>query len=126
MIKNQKKILLYNISFMKEAQIFNLCKELNIQTIKVKREDFGEVLGVVAGIKGIKSNGKTYRDTSFQREMMVFSGISSEELDVFLQRYNEKGIEKINLKAMLTPFNIKWTGEMLYKELLKEDNAMKQ
>lgn len=119
-----QKILLFNIGLMKEGQIFHLCKTLNIMPVKVKVEQYSECLGYLAGIKGIKSNGKLYKGMAFPEEMMVFSGISSEELDVFLKKYNEMGIGKINLKAVLTPFNINWSGEMLYKELVKEHREM--
>lgn len=121
---NVKKVLLFNVGLMKEGQIYNVCKNLNIIPVRVKVEQYSECLGYLAGIKGIKSNGKVYKGMAFPKEMLVFSGINSEELDIFLQKYNDAGIEKINLKAVLTPFNINWTGEMLYKELLKEHSEM--
>lgn len=121
---NVKKVLLFNVGLMKEGQIYNVCKNLNIIPVRVNVEQYSECLGYLAGIKGIKSNGKVYKGMAFPKEMLVFSGINSEELDIFLQKYNDAGIEKINLKAVLTPFNINWTGEMLYKELLKEHSEM--
>lgn len=117
---NIKKVLLFNVGMIKEGQIFNICKSLNIIPVKIKVEQYSECLGYLAGIKGIKSNGRVYNGMAFPKEMMVFSGINSEELDIFLNKYNEAGIEKINLKAVITPFNVNWTGEMLYKELVKE------
>lgn len=121
---HQKKVLLFNVGFMKEGQIFKLCKMQNIEVVKIRQEDYGECLGYLAGINGIKKNGTGKQGVHLSGEMMVFAGISSEELDIFLQKYNEMGIEKIPLKAMLTPFNVRWTGEMLYQELVKEHNAM--
>lgn len=119
-----KKVLLFNVGFFKEGQIFHLCKMLNIQPVKVKPEEYGDIIGYLAGIKGMKSNGKKCRATGINQEMMVFAGISSDELDVFLQKYNEMGIEKISLKAMVTPFNVSWTGEQLYKELVREHKSV--
>ena len=56
--------------------------------------------------------------------MMIFSGMSSEQLDVFLKSYRESGISPIGCKGILTPNNVFWTAEELFQELWKEHLAM--
>ena len=58
-------------------------------------------------------------------EMMVFSGINSKMLDVFLDEYKKENIENVKLKAVLTESNIGWTAEQLFREILKEHMQMK-
>ena len=51
--------------------------------------------------------------------MMVFSNMA-DMLDQFLSEYKKAGIPPIGLKAVITPHNIFWSAEDLYKELFKE------
>ena len=53
-------------------------------------------------------------------EMVVFAGISSRELDIFLDRYRKSGVAPIALKSVATDTNRTWTVEKLYSELAKE------
>jgi hypothetical protein len=53
-------------------------------------------------------------------ELMFFYGIEDEALERFLDAYNEAGIEKIRLKAVVTPTNLNWTLYELAEELDKE------
>ena len=88
--------------------------------ILVEYKQYLEPLGVIAGIQGIPKSGKIYQGMNFPMEMMIFSGIHQELLDLFLQKYRALRIEPISLKAVLTPTNVFWNAEQLYQELLKE------
>lgn len=109
-------ILLFGVNVMKENQIMGLCKKLNHTPLVIPRTDYGKPLGVLAGIVGKKSNA-AYSGREFENEMMVFSGIPSEELDRFLDAYREAGIAPIWRKAVITPSNVTWSAEKLYREL---------
>lgn len=116
----KKTILLFHINGEKSDRISDLCRALDIRTIFVKRKKYGERLGVLADIVGVQKTNKVYRGEEFSGEMMVFSGIDSDGLDVFLEKYKASGIEPVELKAVLTPVNINWTPGELYRELEKE------
>lgn len=120
MMENTKKVLLFHVKKEKRLQIENLCRGLEMKAIAVEYKQYLEPLGVIAGIQGIPKSGKVYQGMDFPMEMMVFSGIHQELLDVFLQKYRELHIEPIALKAILTPTNVFWNAEQLYQELLKE------
>ena len=59
-----------------------------------------------------------------QPEVMVFSGITDTQLDMFLHGYKMGGISPIYLKAILTPYNYTWSLYQLTQELIREHTAM--
>lgn len=115
----QKKVLLFHISGKKQNQIKKLCSLLGIAAVSVDESRHGEQIGVLAGITGFK--GKTDSNSkTVSAEMLVFSGMDSEEMDRFLSEYKKNGIEPVALKAVVTPDNIFWTAEQLFRELMME------
>lgn len=91
-----------------------------IQVKEVSRKDYAQKLGTLAGIKGFAKEKVIYNGPDFPLEMMVFSGIDSSQIDTFLADYKKTSALPIPLKAIITPHNIFWTAEALFKELWKE------
>lgn len=120
---NHKKVLLFHVDNQKTEQIRALCSRLKIQAVTIDQRQYGESLGFLAGIQGIPRQGSSCPAAGINQEMMVFSGIPSEELDSFLKNYREDGIAPIPLKAILTPSNLFWSAGALYGELLKEHSC---
>ena len=127
------KILLFRTAPEKEEKIRELCKKQGIQLSKVPRKDYGQAvnrrdygqkIGTLAEISGFHKNGKIYNGPDFAMEMLVFSGMDSEQLDAFLKDYRESGIPPIGCKGILTPNNVFWTAEELFRELWKEHLTM--
>jgi len=118
---NNRKILLFNIGKEKERKIKTLCQNLNIQTIKVPESRCNNALGTLLNIGNFAP--KESAAEKFSMEMMVFSGLTSEDLDVFLNEYRNADIAPISLKATVTPVNVFWSANRLYKELTKESAA---
>ena len=114
------KILLFHMKPDKTKQIEAICRNLKIQTVKVKLTSYNQKLGYLAGITGFNRENDTYTGPDFPTEMLVFSGMDSEMIDTFLDQYKKASIPPIGLKAIITQHNIFWTAEELYKELLKE------
>lgn len=121
----EKKILLFHISEKKTEEINALCRDLQIETVQVERSRYYEFLGTLAGIPGLKGPAPVYRGEELSGEMLVFFGLDSEDLDIFLAEYRKRGIEKIDLKAVMTPHNMTWNPLKLYEELSAEHTAMK-
>lgn len=120
---NNGCVLLFHVEKSKQKQIAELCRQLAFTPVIVPKRQYGESLGALARIDGISKTGKPYEGEELSREMMVFSGIGSEALDLFLAKYREKGIEPVDLKAVLTPNNIFWDVLTLFEELEKEHQA---
>lgn len=116
---NNAHVLLFRVEPVKAAQIESLCKNSGIRMSKVKLSDYSQKLAYLAGIPGFPREDKDYTGLEFPSEMMVFSNMA-DRLDQFLSEYKKAGIAPIGLKAVITPHNIFWSAEDLYKELFKE------
>lgn len=146
----QKKILLFSIAKDKRAAIEDLCGNLGWQAVEIPRQRYGEPLGALVGMPvgpaaggsdgeagrpGVgpagaqKTPGKegrpgVYQAMGFPAEMLVLCGLEDGDLDRFLKAYREAGIAPVPLKAMLTPFNVSWSAEKLFGELMAEHARM--
>ena len=113
-------ILLFRINRDKYAVIQNVCRTLGIRIIDVARKDYSQKLGTLAQIQGFTREAKKYDGPEFPAEMLIFSEMNSDQVDVFLAEYKKSGVEPIALKAVITDNNIFWTAERTQKELLRE------
>ena len=113
-------ILLYHMEKTKEMQIRQLCKRLSITVKTVQRADYSQSLGYLAGIAGFARKNAVYLGNELPAEMLVFSGMTSEQIDLFLAEYRKMGISPSACKAVITPVNIFWNAGNLAEELLKE------
>ena len=137
-----KKILLFSVREEQQEKIKMFCYSLSIEVKTVEWDEYDKPISSIAGIPKTKttfvrrSQGKiratdtdspvSYRTTGFPEPMMVFCNLVQDDLDQFLSGYASAGIEKVPLKAILTPHNISWTPEQLFDELMAEHKAMTQ
>ena len=85
--KSTQKILLFSETEKKVEKIKVLCKTLGISVQQVEKSDYGQKLGAIAGITGFKKDGSRYSGADFPAELLVFSGINSSQMDIFLAEY---------------------------------------
>ncbi len=116
----QPTILTYNLG-AKQFQMELLCANLGVKIHNVKVE---EQCFVLESIMENSTPQPTAEHTIFADEMLVFCHFSDELLEQFLQMMRNIGIEKITLKAVLTPTNIKWNSVALHHELNNEYKAL--
>lgn len=136
------RLIMYNINNIeKEKQLKELCNRLNIQTKRLNGKDTDKTLAILAGVNAKAGTGmhanikngniKTGSNLSTKSgnmpmilpEIIIFSGITDEELDTFLKEYKSMNIDPVRLKAILTIYNINWTLGELITELIKESNS---
>ena len=60
------------------------------------------------------------RKMDFSDEMAIMAGFSSAQIDAFIYALRKKGVGRIDYKAVLTPYNMKWDSVQLYEEIKKE------
>lgn len=125
-MKSQKTILIYEMKKEKEKKILELCGKKQITVRTVQLSEYGQSLGSLAKIGGILKNETREEKTLLGEEMMVFSGMDRNEMDLFLEEYKNMGIAPVALKAILTPYNIFWNTRQLYEELQKERRSFHQ
>ncbi len=121
----EKIVLGFRINAMKAAQIDRICRQLGMTYREVEARDFGKSLGTLAGIAGLPQQTEAV-PVVLPEEVLVFSGADSSLLDEFLAAYRAAGIPKVELKAVITPYNIFLNAGQLYQELAKERAAIKK
>ena len=60
----------------------------------------------------------------FLPEMMIFQGLADKEVHRFLEMYRAEGLPTVDLKAVVTPWNLTWTLYELAEHLKKEHRSM--
>ena len=125
-MKSQKTILIYEMKKEKEEKVLTICRKRQITVRKVQLLEYAQSLGSLARISKIPQNRTKDSGTLLGEEMMVFSGMDTNEIDSFLNDYKNMGISPVELKAVLTPYNIFWNSRQLYEDLQKEKNRFHQ
>ena len=113
-------ILTFGLGKEKIKVVRSIAQKNRIQIKEISRKDYNQKLGALAGIQGFAKEKVIYNGPDFPLEMIVFSGIDSAQIDSFLADYKQTGAQPVPLKAIITPHNIFWTVEALFKELWKE------
>lgn len=113
-------ILTFGVGKEKIKVVRSIAQKNRIQIKEISRKDYNQKLGALAGIQGFAKEKVIYNGPDFPLEMIVFSGIDSAQIDTFLADYKQTGAQPVPLKAIITPQNIFWTVETLFKELWKE------
>jgi hypothetical protein len=115
-----RKLLAFRIEKEKHTALEAVCTDLGIDLIDVPRRDYAQKLGTLAGVKGFSRDKAAYSGPELPAEMLVFSGVGSDELDEFLAAYKKTGLAPVGLKAVVTPGNIFWDADTLFRELMRE------
>lgn len=113
-------ILTFGLGKEKIKVVRSIAQKNRIQIKEISRKDYNQKLGALAGIQGFAKEKVIYNGPDFPLEMIVFSGIDSAQIDSFLADHKQTGAQTVPLKAIITPQNIFWTVEALFKELWKE------
>ena len=113
-------ILTFGLGKEKIKVVRSIAQKNRIQIKEISRKDYNQKLGALAGIQGFAKEKVIYNGPDFPLEMIVFYGIDSAQIDTFLADYKQTGAQPVPLKAIITPQNIFWTVETLFKELWKE------
>lgn len=123
-------ILFYNLNNEKGRTIKLICLKLKIRIRPVAPEDYFKPVGTLAGFRELPVSDAGNNKTStcendvFSDEMLVMKDFDNRLLDRFLLEMKRAKIERIALKAVLTPDNITWNSIELHDELIKEHEAM--
>ena len=114
------KILLFGLKKEKNRAVAAVAQKIGADVTVVEYKDYGQKIGALAGISGFPRERKPYEGPDFATEMMVFSGMIPRQVDAFLAEYKATGVQSVALKAIVTPLNVAWTADALFRELMKE------
>lgn len=121
----RETVLLFHVQDKKRArELQMICMSLKIRVRMVKKEEYLQSIGTLAGMKDAKETTDVYDGEELSDEMMVFAGVTGNHLDQILFMMRKKGMRRIDYKAVLTDSNSEWTVSQLFEELQKEHAAM--
>ena len=121
----KETILLYH--FTDEERLSKVKRALiplGIRLKAVKKEDYLQPVGYLAGVKEIGPKDSVYEGGDFESEMMLMAGLSSSRVDAVILALRKAGAGRVEYKAVLTPTNQFWDSVTLYEEIRKEHEIM--
>ena len=113
-------ILTFGLKKEKRSAVCTVAEKIGANVTDVARRDYGQKIGALAGIQGFSKERKSYDGPDFAAEMIVFSGMNPQQVDAFLAEYKSTGEQPVPLKAIITPYNVSWTADALFRDLMKE------
>lgn len=119
-----KIILAYNFNKDRLQSLRLVCMMLKIQLKPVARQDLLQPVGALLGIDGIERVEESFVGDDCREEMIFLCGIDRQTLDKLLFAIKRSKLQRIDLKAMLTPHNVGWSGAKLLQELAEEHQYM--
>lgn len=118
--------LLYNFQDPERARKVKsalLC--MGVRSKTVEEEAFAQPLGTLVGLSGIEAGAESEGEP-FAEEMLVLYRFSGKRIDDLLARLRKGGVGNIPYKAVITETNVSWSGVQLYRELVREREAIQQ
>ena len=122
-------VLIYHMEDARRQILEGLCRSMNITPVRVDEDAHRAPIGLLSGSVslsalrgGMPGRGGSESGSScapVREEMIVMCGFSKPQFDAFLEMLRMAGL-KIGLKAVETPTNRMWNGEMLQNELARE------
>lgn len=126
-MKTGEVVLLYNLANTEKGrQIKKLLIPLGISIKEIAKEQYLQPIGSLVGVKGFEKNNNVYTEQGFEEEMLVLHKFTSPRIDLLLKGFKKAGIEKVDLKAVVTPTNAVWNSLELYEEIKKEHESMQK
>ena len=128
------QILMYIKDKKKETQILKLCERMGVSVRLFMAKDVNKTIGELTGMShpllsrenSLQSSKMSIPFLYQQPDIIIFHGLSDQQLDQFLDEYRKDKIEPTPLKAVVTMHNLQWSVYELTQELLKEAKYMKR
>ena len=132
MVSEYMKTIYYNVlSEEKKGGLSQICQRLgielvpigsdclNIRLIDLIARRFGELNSKMGNKE--KANGAVQAPLLYNLpEFIIFNGFDDSSLEEFLTAYKFTGLPRVQLKAVVTPYNITWTLYELLEHLKEE------
>lgn len=119
-----KLVLAYNFSEDRVPALKLACMLVKAPLKLVAREQLLQPLGYLAGVPGVEPFEEAYTGEEAQEEMLILCGFNRPDLDRLLSAIRKGKLQRVALKAALTPTNALWSGVKLQGELAQEHAYM--
>lgn len=125
-MKKNAAVYLCNFTPARQREILPLCAQCGIRVRKVDPADFGQQIGLIAGLPEFERSQTVEEAEPFTEELMLMQGFDQALLDDFLNRFRQRRVKSVALKAVITPTNSGWTLLHLHDEIAREHEYMMQ
>ena len=115
-------VLAYGYEGKELKTLKTVCARLDIRLRRVTEAEYAQPVGAFFGLTPRVENGESTGEAIPER-MIVLGGLTSRQLDAFLSAMKTARAGAC-LKAVLTEQNARWSGPVLYAELVRERSAM--
>lgn len=112
----KKIILCFNLGDEKFSALSSAAAKISAQSKRVPQADFSQKIAVLLGLLP-RLNSVCL--SPFKEEMLIMAGLERAEMDSFLADLRTSGAS-VELKAVVTPYNLDWRADELLKELKAE------
>ena len=126
---NDINILLYTKDNDKKQTIEQITKSLDLKFGELKANQANDLISSIVGLPTFTVSGKMGETNEkaptlwSMPELVLFFAVPDVKLDAFLADYKKTGLERIKLKAIVTPTNLNWSLYYLTEHLKEEAKA---
>lgn len=122
----EELVLLYQLdaSSEKGLKIREVLSRLNIRAKTINHAMLSQTIGHLADLPGHAPHTSEYDGEPVPDEVLLMKDLSDTRIDRLLKDFRENGVSRIDLKAVVTPHNQKWTLLDLITELRQEHAVM--
>jgi len=118
--------LLYNVkTAQKMTQIRAILARLGIECLDVLPADYQKLIGELVGYACSIPVETGDEKEPFTEEMMVLYDLDGLQFQALLDQMRDDHC-RIGLKAVVTEHNVRWTSTQLYRELVREREAVER
>ena len=122
----EELVLLYQLDATSEKgmKIREILSRLNIRAKTISHAMLSQTIGHLADLPGHAPKSSDYTGEPISDEVLLMKDLSDARIDRLLKDFRENGVSRIDLKAVVTPHNQKWTLLDLISELRQEHAVM--
>lgn len=122
---NKETVFLYHFEHTdRTKKLKGVLIRLGIRIRVIADDMIGQKVGYLAGVKGFELEEEITTDRIPEQEVMLMKDFSGQRIDQLLIELRKAGVDKIELKAVITSNNQNWSFLSLHEELMKENNEM--
>ncbi|MBP3919908.1 MAG: DUF3783 domain-containing protein [Clostridia bacterium] len=116
---NLPLVLCFGLDSKQASALRVLCVKFGMQYISVKEAQYGETIGVLAGLDAPQNVPYT-EDCALAEPMLVFCNLTTQQISSFLGEARRAKFARPSLMAAFTETNRVWTPAALQKQLAEE------
>ena len=121
----RESILLFNVPDKSQLLKIEMALfPLKVRLKHVKKEEYNQPLGVLAGVKELDEAPGTFDGEELSDTMILFAFMDDKRLNQAIAALRKSGAGAFPYKAVLTPTNQHWTAPECFEEIKQEHEAM--